>query len=182
VLIKIFGAPYFGMLYGPPMSYGTDHCSKICICSSKEVKRNRDAIVEAHGRKSDLAELHPTRLARPEGFEPPTLRSEVLSNSQQHVLTWKRSNVFQWFFSFHFISVRLSTPHCGNARGNTPGRQINHRTSGRRLQMVFSICNIGRLNQIASKLRYPQILTLCASKIIMVFSSLPCPVSTMFPC
>jgi hypothetical protein len=28
------------------MSYGTDHCSKVCICSSKEVKRNRDAIVE----------------------------------------------------------------------------------------------------------------------------------------
>ena len=77
VLIKIFGAPYFGMLYGPPMSYGTDHCSKVCICSSKEVKRNRDAIVEAYGRKSDLAELHPNRLARPEGFEPPTLRSEV---------------------------------------------------------------------------------------------------------
>ena len=26
MLIKIFGAPYFRMLYGPPMSYGTDHC------------------------------------------------------------------------------------------------------------------------------------------------------------
>src|SRR5882724_7690483 len=76
MLIKIFGAPYFRMLYGPPMSYGTDHCSKVSICSSKEVKRNRDAIVEAYGRKSDLAELHPNRLARPEGFEPPTLRSE----------------------------------------------------------------------------------------------------------
>jgi hypothetical protein len=32
------------------MSYGADHCSKVYVCGTKEVTRNRDAIVEAHGR------------------------------------------------------------------------------------------------------------------------------------
>jgi len=41
-----------------------------------------DAIVETHGRKSDLAELHPDRLARPEGFEPnPQIRSSLQSTT-----------------------------------------------------------------------------------------------------
>src|SRR5262245_14505826 len=56
-----------------------------------------------------------------EGFEPPTLRSEVLSNPQQHVLAWNRSRVFQAFPAFYFMSVRLGTSHRGNIHGNNLG-------------------------------------------------------------
>jgi hypothetical protein len=62
-------------------------------------------------------------MARPEGFEPPTPRSVVRSNPQQHVLAWNRSRVFQGVPAFHFMSVRLSTSHCGNIRGNNPGHE-----------------------------------------------------------
>jgi hypothetical protein len=95
------------------MSYGTDHCSKVCICSSKEVKRNRDAIVETYGRKSDLAELHPNRLARPEGFEPPTLRSEVSFNPESPELRQKTRAILQALGDSPSLLFHADSPRCG---------------------------------------------------------------------
>jgi hypothetical protein len=57
-------------------------------------------------------------IARPEGFEPPTLRSEVLSNPQPHRLIWNRSQVFEGFSAFHSIWFHPVSSHCGNIRGN----------------------------------------------------------------
>jgi hypothetical protein len=119
-------------------------------------------------------------MARPEGFEPPTFRSEVLSNPQQHVLTRNRSRVFQAFSIFHFMSVRLSSSHCGNKFGNKQGRESRESTS------CYSVITstgalVGCNLEITSKKAiYPQILSLSAVK-SPCFST-PCPVSTMFPC
>jgi hypothetical protein len=83
-------------------------------------------------------------------LNPPTPRSVVLSNPQQHVLTWNRSHVFPAFPAFHFMSVRLNTAQCGNTHGNTPERQITHRAGGQRLQTAFSIRSVRRLSKIAT--------------------------------
>jgi hypothetical protein len=134
--------------------------------------------------KKEFFKLRRTRsvcMARPEGFEPPTPRSVVRSNPQQHVLAWNRSRVFQGVPAFHFMSVRLSTSHCGNIRGNNPG----HESTSCRLAITSHISRDARVRSCTSRSRakvtYPQILYLWASKIIIFSSSLPCPVSTMFP-
>jgi hypothetical protein len=132
-------------------------------------------------RGLDLGANFLNYLARPEGFEPPTPRSVVLSNPQQHVLTWNRSRVFQAFSIFHFMSVRLSSSHCGNKFGNRQRREGRESTSCRSAITFNGARDDCNLENASKKAIYPQILTLCASKIISFFRPLPCPVSTMFP-
>jgi hypothetical protein len=127
-----------------------------------------------------LRRLSGKKMARPEGFEPPTPRSVVLSNPQHHVLTWNRSHVFQGFSTFHFISVRLSTSHCGNARGNrfrfnarenTLGRLI--KSSCRRATTSSGLLDSQRqeVERDRAKPGYPQILT-CVHPESLCFSAL----------
>jgi len=53
-------------------------------------------------------------LARPEGFEPPTLRSEVRSNPFSQAMTSRGSPLFRGERAFLSIWFRLVPSHCGN--------------------------------------------------------------------
>ena len=68
--------------------------------------------IKTTGKKTGL-KVHKLSafLARPEGFEPPTPRSVVLSNPQRHVLTWNRTHVFPSLFNFSF---HLVSSDCGS--------------------------------------------------------------------
>jgi len=53
-------------------------------------------------------------MARPEGFEPPTLRSEVSYSSFSHKIAKKRSPLFIGERAFLFFWLRLALCDCGN--------------------------------------------------------------------
>jgi len=74
--------------------------------------------------KADLVSEERRNLARPEGFEPPTLRSEVSPDPERPETGRKRSVIFQALSPFGFGSVYIIPWHCGNNRGNIFGNRI----------------------------------------------------------
>jgi len=59
-----------------------------------------------------------SHLARPEGFEPPTLRSEVRSNTHLEITGSKKSPAFLPFSNLLSILLSPVSRCCGNIDGN----------------------------------------------------------------
>ena len=57
-------------------------------------------------------------MARPEGFEPPTLRSEVRFTPQLQEITKKKPSILKSSVRFNSTLLRLIPRHCGNMHGN----------------------------------------------------------------
>ncbi|GEM_PF-5438541 len=74
--------------------------------------------------KADLGSEERRNLARPEGFEPPTLRSEVSPDPERPETGRKRSLIFQGFSLFGFRSLYLVSCSYGNKNGNIFGNSI----------------------------------------------------------
>jgi hypothetical protein len=59
------------------------------------------------------------RLARPEGFEPPTPRSVVRYSPYSQEIAVKRSPLFKESGAILFMSLAFVPYHCGNNFGNS---------------------------------------------------------------
>src|SRR3989338_11309144 len=75
--------------------------------------------------KAGLGSEERRNLARPEGFEPPTLRSEVSPNPERPETGRKRSLIFQALSPFGFGSVFSIPYNYGNKNGNIFGNRID---------------------------------------------------------
>jgi hypothetical protein len=62
-------------------------------------------------------------MARPEGFEPPTLRSEEWRNTKQQELSWNKSPKFILPSYFHIICLHTISCSFGDILETTPKKK-----------------------------------------------------------
>ena len=126
-------------------------------------------------------------MARLEGFEPPTPRSEVLSNPQSDNLGKGKSLFLQASPLFYFSLVFVVTYQCGNKNGNIESTNVRRRLSNRDSQTRRdSVCSLRSFldrfeNNATEKTLYPQISYLRALQFSFIFNLLNGAVSKMFP-
>jgi len=74
--------------------------------------------MDSSGAARCVAKHGSNKLARPEGFEPPTLRSEVRSVPYAQGPAWKRRFIFQRNLNPSSVLVLTVSRRCGNTDGN----------------------------------------------------------------
>ena len=126
-------------------------------------------------------------MARLEGFEPPTLRSEVRSIPQSDKLAKGKSSVNRTLpFSF-VISLRVVSCQCGNKNGNRPHisfdliRSPNHDSQLQQNSNCRRLFRSEKPRRVWTKEPFTLRLLLCALQFFFVSGVLPYSVSAMFP-